>query len=135
MIIKMRLNHSERARLVALAQHYNLPVSHAGFGMAVHNAIAEITDLPPRWGREDAPPAEPDMPPDYLAVRLNAETADALGDIARRAGTSGAPLKETLFFCVNAVLYNSTASRAARQSAETARILAQLDTHTEAGNG
>lgn len=137
MIIKMRLNHSERARLIALAQHYNLPVSHAGFGMALHNAILELSDQPARWGREDAPPAAPDTPPDYLTVVLNDVAQDALGDIARRAGTSGAPLKETLLFCVNTVLFNSTTDigalqRAARQRHEPARILAQLETNPDA---
>ena len=47
-MIKMRINKSERARLTALAQHYELPVSHAGFCMAIDNAIAEMTGDPPR---------------------------------------------------------------------------------------
>lgn len=132
MIIKMRLNNSERARLTALAQHYNLPVSHAGFGMALHNAIAEMTDQPARWGREDAPPAELDTLPDYLNLVVNAETEDALGDIARRAGLGGAPWKETIFFAVNTVLFDSSTDIGALQrAATTARILAQLETHTE----
>ena len=104
MIIKMRLNQSERARLTALAQHYELPVSHAGFCMAIDNAIAEMTGQPARWGREDAPVFEPDAPPDYLNLVVNGETEDALADIARRAGTAGAPWKETVFFCVHTVL-------------------------------
>lgn len=110
MMIKMRLNASERARLTALAHHYNLPASHAGFCMALHNAIAEMTDQAPRWGREDAPPAEPEAPPDYLNLVVKAETEDAMGAIARRAGTSGAPWKETLFFAVNSVLHQEDAN-------------------------
>ena len=103
-MIKMRINKSERARLTALAQHYELPVSHAGFCMAIDNAIAEMTGDPPRWGREDAPPTT-EAAPDYLNLSMPAAREDALADIARRAGLGGAPWKTTILFAVNTILY------------------------------
>jgi len=120
----MRLNQSERARLTALAQHYELPSSHAGFCLALYNAIAEMTGQPARWGREDATTFEPDAPPDYLNLAMPAAREDALADIARRAGTAGAPWKETIFFVVNETLY---AAAAVQDADLTARILARLD--------
>ena len=131
-MIKMRLNQSERARLTALAQHYNLPASHAGFCLALYNAIAEMTGDPPRWGREDATTFEPDAPPDYLNLAMPAAREDALADIARRAGTAGAPWKKTIFFVVNTVLYQSAEEARAAQHRETARRLEQIDSTLDA---
>jgi hypothetical protein len=135
MMIKMRLNQSERARLIALAQHYNLPVSHAGFSLAIKNAIAEMSGRRPSLSGEDYPPA-PDQAPDYLTIILGSTADDALAAIARRAGLGGAPWKETIFFCVNTVLFESTTDIGALQRADrilnTARILAQLDPELDA---